>query len=173
MTGGIAETGIFLVPWIPLLLWVMTLVGTATTIHMLRGGTVGGPSELGTLLRRELSWRSRSSRAAWMFFFALFWVPMLTFQLLGDWDPLSASGSVGPGPAVAEVRDDGLWEDDSIEHASSWSWAEGDPCLSECPGPRYVYRVKPGEAYSFVATVRNDGPGPVTLLGPSHLRRRA
>ena len=25
--------------------------------------------------------------------------------------------------------------------------------------------MKPGDAYSFVATVRNDGPGPITLLG--------
>ena len=124
MTGGVAETGILLVPWIPLLLWAMILVGTAVAVHILRGGTVGGPRELAALVRPQLSWRSPSSVAARIFLFALFWVPMLTIQLLGNWDPLSAGGSVGPGPAVAEVRNDGLWEDDSIENASSW-WVAG------------------------------------------------
>lgn len=60
---------------------------------------------------------------------------------------------------------DGQWDDDSIEHAASWSWSPGQPCLSECPGPRYLYRVQPDERYWWLATIRNDGPLPVTLLG--------
>jgi hypothetical protein len=165
-TGGTASTGIFVIPWVPVLLWIIVIGAIATVRHVRRGGAIRGPRAWGRWLRPYLHWRApRTSWTGRIMFLLLFWVPWIAVRLVGNWDPLSAADPFAPGPTVAEVLRDGLWHDDSIEHASSYGWGPGEPCLAECPGPRYLYRVQPGERYWWLETIRNDGPLPVTLLG--------
>jgi hypothetical protein len=58
----------------------------------------------------------------------------------------------GPGPDVSEIRSDG----------PPFFDLDGQAAVR---GPNYVYRVRPGDAYTYVVSVRNDGPLPITLLG--------
>jgi hypothetical protein len=161
---GLAQDGLFAVPWIPLLLW-SSVLGVAALWLRRRGrrASAGGPAENGDP-PQEPWWRRRLSPPARLLLLVAWIVPLIGWQLTKSWDPLSAA-AVAPGPAVTETRSDGTWQDDSIENAMSWSWSAGRPCLSECRGPRYVYRLKPGEPYSLDVTIRNDAPFPVTLLG--------
>jgi hypothetical protein len=90
------------------------------------------------------------------------WSP--TFLI--NWDALSGTDPVAPGPQLSELFDDGVWTADVAEHKTlTFANPARDPCVSECPGPRYVMRVKPGERYWYLMTVRNDGPLPVVLEG--------
>jgi hypothetical protein len=162
---GTAEVGIFVVPWVPLVLWAALIGGIALALRVRRGA--GTPTARGMVaaLRRRATWFGPVRMPARLLLFALWWVPVVSTLLLGRWDPLSAAEPFAPGPSVAEVRADGQWQDDSIEHAMSWSWSPGEPCLTECSGPRYIFRLNPGERFAVVVTVRNDGPLPITLLG--------
>ena len=108
---------------------------------------------------------STAPRVAARLLWAATLLPLVGVALVRDWDPLWAGDAIAPGPDVAEVRADGTWQSDSIEHASSFSWTAGEPCLTECPGPRWIFRVGPGETYSYVLTIWNHGSIPITLLG--------
>ena len=46
------------------------------------------------------------------------------------------------------------------------------PRTAGVPGPRWVYRLRPGEAYTYIASVRNDGPLPITVLGRERIETR-
>ena len=162
--GGVVSLGIYGIPWIPFLAWVMIVGGIATVHHLRGGGTIGGPSTWARWLRPQFSLRYRSSAKARIVWLLVLSVPILSVTLARDWDPLSSSEPFGPGPSVAEVRNDGVWQEDWIEQASSFQVYPG-PCVIDCPGPRYVYRVHPGDSYASTVTIRNDGPVPITLLG--------
>ena len=146
-TGGVAEVGLLALPWIPLVLYIGVVAAIAYGTRPLEAK----PEAIGRL----------RPFAIWVAFL----LPLFGIALVRDWDPLWAGDELGPGPAVIETRADGTWMSDSIEHASAWSWTVGEPCLSECVGPRYVYRLVPGEPYTFVASVRNASAMPISILG--------
>lgn len=165
-TGGVASIGVFGLPFGPLLLWLALVALVIALRHRLRGGSIGGPYSWLNAARRTLRPDGRTSWHAVFVGLLLVWTPLSAARLfLGAWDPLSAADPYAPGPMVAEVLHDGQWQDDEVDEAASWSWSEGEPCLSECSGPRYLYRVQPDEPYWWLESVRNDGPLPVTLLG--------
>ena len=163
-TGGVASTGIFAVPWVPWLLWALLVGAVATVRHVRRGGAIGGPRTWAAWVRPYLRWNAKwtswTSRILWVL---LFMVPLLTVQLLSRWDPLAYAEPGGPGIGFYETRSGGLWQDDSAEH--QWTQEVYPRCETECPGPLYVYRVRPGELFTVVMTVQNTSPVPVTLLG--------
>jgi hypothetical protein len=71
------------------------------------------------------------------------------------WDPLVVGSTSGAGPELTELRRDGDWRDETRENAP------GEMRV----GPNFVYRVGPGEAFTYIISVRNNGPLTVTLLG--------
>jgi hypothetical protein len=103
----------------------------------------------------------------WVLLALLVGVPLATGLLVEDWDPLAYAEPGGPGIGYTETLSDGTWMDDSAENASITYGPgnEGEPCTDGCPGPRYIYRVAPGEVFTVVVTVHNTSWVPVTLLG--------
>jgi hypothetical protein len=162
-TGGYASTGLLAVPWIPIAAWIAGFGAIATIRRIRTEGTAVSPRTWLGWVRSYLFTRS-PSLAGRIGGTLLWFVPLLGVQVIGSWDPLVSADPFGPGPLVAEGRTDGVWQEDWIEHASSYQTFPG-PCVQECPGPRYVYRLRPGDMYTWLVTIRNEGGVPVTLLG--------
>lgn len=152
--GGLAEIGIFGVPWIPLTI-TLAAVGAVCSawsaargegafgwLRLRRGG--GRPSRVsgiaavagvlaGVLFVNALSWAVRADGG-----------PMT--------DALEGGGLAAPGPEVTEIRPDGLT-------------FGGEQPWEEVAVPHYIYRLRPGEPFSFVASVRNATSVPIRVLG--------
>lgn len=169
-TGGVAEIGLFGLPWVPFLVSLALVGGIATVVHVRGGGTMPDRATVGRTVRKYASsWLGEWTPRQQVLLVAIWLVPFTVVQLAQPRDPFRIGSAAAPGPAVAEIRSDGWWYDDESEE-----WVAPDPCLEtapRCPGPRWVYRVGPGEPYTYVASVRNGGLLPVTLLGRSPLRQ--
>lgn len=146
------------------LLWALLVGAIATIVHVRRGGAIRGPRAWGAWIRPQLRWNAKwtswRARTLWALLFVL---PLVTVQLLRDWDPLAYAEPSGPGIGFYESRPGGQWQEDYAEH--QWSVEQYPNCESGCGGPLYVYSVRPGELFTFVVTVQNTSPVPVTLLG--------
>ena len=66
------------------------------------------------------------------------------------------------GPMVAEVRGDGRWVD---VRRMSGAVQNDCPDSIECVGPRYLYRLHPGDAYTYLLSFQNRTSVPITVLG--------
>lgn len=162
-TGGIAEIGFFGLPWVPALVSVAIVGAIATIVHVRGGGTIPDRATARRTARKLLSWQPAFSIRAQVLGLALWLVPLTVVQLLLPREPFRIAPVVAPGQGLAEVRADGWWYD-----AERSEWTAPDPCIEtapRCPGPRWVYRIAPGQPYTYVASVRNGGMVPVTLLG--------
>ena len=76
--------------------------------------------------------------------------------------PLIGTWPSAAGPMVTEVRDDGRWVD-----VRRMNGVQIDNCIGllECAGPRYVYRLHPGDAYTYLLSLQNETSLPITVLG--------
>jgi hypothetical protein len=166
-TGGIAEIGIFGLPWVPLLL-ALALWGAWLAVHRARAGKAPIPNR--HEIRAAATRRPKSIRQ-----YLAYTIPILGIWALvavtGDWSRLGLGSQAAPGPGVSEVTT-GYWFSETIFHAGN---PTAGPCTEDglCPGPRWVYRVAPGEAYSYIASLRNDSMLPITVLGRSRVDGRA
>lgn len=74
-------------------------------------------------------------------------------MLLRGWDPVAQGSVFAPGPGVSETLRNGI------------TYVNDDPTDHSFASPRYVYRLEPGKAFTYLVSVRNNGPLPFRLLG--------
>ncbi|MEW6226079.1 MAG: hypothetical protein AB1627_15755 [Chloroflexota bacterium] len=150
--GGIADVGPFGLPWVPLLPFVAAY-GLYRAVARARSGQSLVP-------RPRLRWpswrpepRRRMTRRESLGFVGSLAILTLVNSLVTAPHPVSEGAVFGPGPDVSEIRSDGP--------------PYIDPAGLQAPGrgPNYVYRVRPGGTYTYVVSLRNDGPLPITILG--------
>jgi hypothetical protein len=154
--GGFATVDVFGLPWVPLLP-VAAAWGVIATVRRTRSGRGLRPGRdelrrwfLGAPVQARASNRRRLAAV----------VITLALSLLAELvlvnDPLAHGSAGAAGPEVSEVRDDGIWRDEE---------RPGEPYEQLRGGADYVFRVRPGEAFSTIVSVRNTWPVPVILLG--------
>jgi hypothetical protein len=142
--GGFADVGWFGLPWIPFLIAVGVIASIERVVRALR-------------LRDRVPSPKSKPPPMWVRHVAITLPLIVALSAVSDHDPI-VYGSVGaPGPEVTDVSSDANWFDEKDQ--SGWGESFG--------APHYVFRLRPGDAFSYLISVRNDWPLPVTLLGLS------
>jgi len=147
--GGFADIGIFGVPWGPILIWFgfVALANKGLGMTRLASRSTPGARPTGMSKGCLVSWAVAVVNVSFGY-----WL----LAQCGGWsqgDKVVAGSVVAPGPDVSAVTADGVVADETTD----W-WDERGV-------ERYVYRVAPGEAFSYVVSVRNTSPLPITILG--------
>jgi hypothetical protein len=151
--GGFANEDWLGLPWV-WLLWLVALAGAIWTIQRIRRGQSLLPK---ARLPRPRIDRAASRRPLTLGQRVVYVSVLATFSLwsglgLGQQDPITYGTTVAPGPEVTDAQQSGgIWNDESH--------------LGIGFGPLYVYRLRPGGAFSYIISIRDDWPVPITLLG--------
>ena len=156
--GGLADVGPFGLPWVPLLPFVAAY-GLYRAVARARSGRslvprprFGRPSWTGWRSWRPEPRRRMTRRESLGFVGSLAFMTLVT-SLVPAHHPVSEGAVFGPGPDVSEIRPDGP------------QYIDPAGLQAAGRGPNYVYRVRAGGAYTYIVSLRNDGPLPITLLG--------
>jgi hypothetical protein len=139
--GGLAEVGWFGEPWV-LGLLLIALVEIVSAVQRARLGRPLFPRP--HIPRRGVksgSVKRQSTRESRIMLVGMFAGILLLSSVNSTWEPLGVGSASGPGTGLSEV----------IHYPRS--------------GTDFIYRVKPNEAFTYLVTVRNNGPVAVTLLG--------
>lgn len=143
--GGFAEVSWFGLPWVPLLI-VFAILEAASAVWSAVRKERRAPSPAWTARLRTFPGQLSVSVAL-----------IFVLNLVSDSDPIVYGSVYGPGPEVSETQTGAHWFDE--KDPSGWGMTLG--------GPHYVYRVRPGESFSYIISVRNEWPLPIRLLGVS------
>jgi hypothetical protein len=142
--GGFADVGWFGLPWIPFLIAIGIIASTQRVARALR-------------LRDRVPWPKSKAPPMWVRQVAITLPLIVALSAVSDHDPIVYGSVSGPGPEVTDVRSDANWFDEKDQ--SGWGESFG--------APHYVFRLRPGDAFSYLISVRNDWPLPITVLGLS------
>ena len=141
--GGFAEVGWFGLPWVPSLIILAILRVASIAWRELRNETVMPLRDQSPL------WLTMRGQVAVL-------LPLiLAMNLVSGSDPIVYGSVNSPGPEVSEIRTGATWFDE--KDPSGWGMT--------LDATHYVYRADPGDAFSYIFSVRNDWPLPITLLG--------
>jgi hypothetical protein len=144
--GGIVEIGLLGLPWLPVG-FIVLLFAAVWALNRLRTG-----ASLRPRLRLERDRRPRSAeRIFWTFVGLLTMNAAIVFGLwaIEGWRPLTTGTFHAPGIGITEV----------VENQP-----DGDPMS---PEPDYIYKVLPGEDFSYRVSVRNDSLVRIGIVGRS------
>jgi hypothetical protein len=146
--GGFADVGPFGLPWVPLVPLIAVYASVSAIRRVRAGGPVVPPLPSMFPTRRPWSWRRV---CVWVIALALIYgIASTAFEPFKD--PLTL-GLMAAAPGSVESRDSG-----GVVFDETGAGLED--------GTEYIYRVRPGEAFTSIVTVQNRGRvGPVTILG--------
>ena len=147
--GGFADVGLIGLPWVPILL-LTALYAAMTAVRRVRSG--------GPLIPDPRSWyiglRPWGWRRGLIWEIAFIIVVALVINALDPFGEPLGPGSMAAAPGSVESRDI-----TSDQHEETGTVDVGQDT-------EYIYRLRPGDTYSTIVTVRNTGPvAPITLLG--------
>ena len=159
--GGFAQEDWLGFPW-AWFLAVVAIAGAVQTIRRLRSGRglVPCPTLHRTSFRNlfrareQRPWTGRDTA-----YFAAYAVLMFLVLVVKPWnaDPIQYGLTIAPGIGITEIeRNSGTWYDERADAKTSSGLRSG---------PQYVYRLRPGDPFSYIVTIRNDMVFPITLLG--------
>jgi len=144
--GGFADVGPLGVPWVPILLLIALYAAITAVRRVLSGGPL-----LPDLRSWPRPWGWRRD-VIWEIAFIVV-VALVIYALDPFREPLS-SGSMAAAPDAVESRE--ITGDRFDESGTEYVYQDSE----------YIYRLRPGDAYSTIVTVRNTGTAaPITLLG--------
>ena len=133
------EIGILGFPWL-FALPVVLVVGLYVYRH--RGN-----------LRKAIFGRF-TSRGQWISFLVVLLYVNILLLLSSSYDPIGRGTVYAPGPGI-----------DSVGFGEIYPFDEGSVGLGD--GPLYRTSVGPGQEFRVLTSIRNKGPVPITLLGPT------